>query len=153
MTHAVAVLRSSVLLLLTVGVLLMHTDGTAAAMSGHGRTNETAMAIAMAMAGMAVTGSGAAVDVAAGSRGHATAADLSGPSSPAPGDSPSACGGRPVCRAVLADPHALVLPVGLAAVLPTDGATDPYLARAPNAGHRRTQLPPPSRERLQVWRC
>ena len=143
MTHAVAVLRSSVL------PLLMHTDGTAAAMSGHGRTNETAMA----MAGMAVTGSGAAVDVAAGSRGHATAADLSGPSSPAPGDSPSACGGRPVCRAVLADPHALVLPVGLAAVLPTDGATDPYLARAPNAGHRRTQLPPPSRELLQVWRC
>jgi len=80
MTHAVAVLRSSVLLLLTVGVLLMHTDGTAAAMSGHGRTNETAMA----MAGMAVTGSGAAVDVAAGSRGHATAADLSGPSWPMP---------------------------------------------------------------------
>ena len=149
MTRAVAVLRSGVLLLLTVGVLLMHTDGTAAAMSGHGRTNETAMA----MAGMAVTGSGAAVDVAAGSRGHATGADLSGPSSPAPGDSPSACGGRPVGRAVLADPHALVVPVGLAAVLPTDGATDPYLARAPNAGHRRTPLPPPSRELLQVWRC
>ena len=72
MTRAVAVLRSS--------VLLMHTDGTAAAMSGHGRTNNTAIA----MAGMAVTASGAAVDVAAGSRGHATAADLSGPSWPIP---------------------------------------------------------------------
>ncbi|GAC1611208.1 MAG: hypothetical protein NVS3B26_22580 [Mycobacteriales bacterium] len=149
MTRAVAVLRSSVLLLLAVGGLLMHTDGTAAAVSGHGRTSTTAMA----MAGMAVTGSGAAVGTAAQGRGDATATDLSGPSSPASGDSPSACGGGLVCRAVLTDPHALVAPAGFADLPPIGGAAEPRLTRVRSVPVVWPPLSSPSRERLQVWRC
>jgi hypothetical protein len=137
--------RTAALLLVAFGVLLMHTDIGSAAAPSH------SAATAMAMAVLPDTGLRAVGNPAAA--GHSTEAQLSGPASTAPGSSPSACGGGPLCRAVLADSHELVIPAGAADVPPTDGAADPCLTRLPSRARSRPPPPPPSRELLQIWRC
>jgi hypothetical protein len=132
----VKILRRTVVLLLAVGVLLMHAQaaGSSPASQAVAKVHSAAMVM----------------QVQPPHEASPTLPRMRTSRSPSP-SMPAGCSGGAVCRAVLATSGLHLLPA-VAAVLP-DTPTARFKVRPIAVCQREVAGPPPTRSRLQVWRC
>ena len=134
MTQIAALVRRAVVLLLAVGVLVMHASNPEPVTQA---SPSTAMA--------AMAGHGFAHDVMVAAEPGPAVTRTQGPVRPA------GCAGGTVCRAGLGAPTKHLLPPS--ASLVSGEATHPGCTAATSSRDAGTDRPPPTRARLQVWRC